>query len=438
MTSAGEKGPLLTMAARIGQALCRSAYWYEDRCNWIGRSAREVAAPGAPIVPTVTALEPSLYGGTAGIGLFLAALHRRTGTPDVAGTARGAIRQALDRADSLPPELATSFHSGWIGIACAAAQIGRLLDEPTLVTDALMLARKAMTAPRGTMLDVIGGNAGAISPLLWLAGLPGGEPLEEFATDLAEGLVSSAIRRGDSWSWDPEVASGPGMGRTPLCGLAHGASGMGLALIEIGVRRGRQDWIDGGLAAFAYEDGHYDTGQCNWPDLREYPGRIERSATASKSFMIAWCHGAAGIGLARLRAFALLPDRRAALLPRIRDAIHATHDHLAALPKRADASPCHGRAGLIELLVDAACTLHEPHWLAVARQSWASVVRPRAVTDWPCGVASGLNNPSLMLGYAGIGYGLLRADEPTLTTSMLLIDPAKAFGSEGKECSSGA
>jgi len=264
-----------------------------------------------------------------------------------------------------------------------------------------------------------------LAPLLWLAGCATSAIPNEPAAGLAEALAGAAIRTGDGWCWDPELASGAGMGRVPLCGLAHGASGMGLALIEIGVRQGRRDWIDGGLAAFAYEDGLYDADRHNWPDLREYPEeRVER-ANSSRSFMIAWCHGAAGIGLARLRAYKLLPGYREALLPRIRDAIHATRDHLTAFPRAADASPCHGRAGLTELLVAASCTLDEPDWLAAARQSWIPLGGRRAIASWPCGVASGRNNPSLMLGYAGIGYGLLRAEKPELTPSILIVDPAQ-------------
>ena len=418
------EGQLLDMAARIGRALCRAAYWHEDRCNWVGRNVREIVAPGAPIVPLVTALGPELYGGTAGIALFLATLSGQIDAPNLDRTARGAIRQALQSAPLVPSKLAASFHSGWIGIAYAAASIGQLLDEPELVTEALALAQKTMVTDRGAALDVIGGNAGSIAPLLWLAGLPGGAALQGFATDLAEELARAAIRNSDGWSWDPELASGAGMGHVPLCGLAHGASGMGLALMEIGVRLDRRDWIDGGLSAFAYEDGLFDAGRRNWPDLREYPELREERPAPSRSFMIAWCHGAAGIGLARLRAYTLLPQHREALLPRIRDAIHATRDHLATFPGRADASPCHGRAGLTELLVAAGCTLDEPHWLDIARESWASLARRRAIADWPCGVASGRNTPALMLGYAGIGYGLLRAAAPELTRSILLVDPA--------------
>src|SRR6266536_2777075 len=90
--------------------------------------------------------------------------------------------------------------------------------------------------------------------------------------ELASELATKATRGEGVWCWATELASGKGIGPTPLCGYAHGASGMGLALIEAGVEYQRPDWIDGGLAAFNYEDQLYDAERDNWPDLRELGG----------------------------------------------------------------------------------------------------------------------------------------------------------------------
>src|SRR5215475_3372038 len=89
------QSPLVTAAAALGTSLCASAYWHDGRCNWVGRSAREAPDPSLPLTPTVTALGPELYGGTAGIALFLAHLFERTGGDDVLQTSLGAIRRAL-------------------------------------------------------------------------------------------------------------------------------------------------------------------------------------------------------------------------------------------------------------------------------------------------------------------------------------------------------
>jgi lantibiotic biosynthesis protein len=416
------KADLVEAAADIGRKLCATAYWYKERCNWVGRSPRELSEPGAPITPTVTALGPELYTGTSGIGLFLAHLSARIDLVDARATACAAIRQALDRSDEVAVDVRRGFYSGLVGIAYAAARAGMLTDEPQLVERGLRLAHRSVIPRNDNLLDVIGGNAGALAPLLWLAQLPGGERLADATIAFAEELAAAATRHEAKWCWNNNRACGPGIGSAPLCGLAHGAAGMGLALIEAGVAWGRDDWVEGGLAAFRYEDQLYDTRHENWPDLRERNNRPgDPSLLEGPSFMVAWCHGAAGIGLTRLRAIQLVPERRAELVVGAKRAVHATIQHLRTLPTYSDTSPCHGRAGLAETLLFATEVLDDPEYANQARRMWRLLLRTCEEAPWTCGVPSGRYNPSFMLGYAGIGYGLLRTDDPNSTPSLLLV-----------------
>jgi lantibiotic modifying enzyme len=378
-----------------------------------------------PITPTVTALGPELYTGTAGIALFLAQLYAQMHLDEVRATVRGAIQHALWRSDYVPAAMRRSFYSGLVGIAYAAVRVGILLDDSHLVDEGLRLAHRAvLSTHENNLLDLMGGNAGAIAPLLCLTKLKGGDPLLSSAIEFAEELARTATKRDGTWCWGNDRACGGGIGSTPLCGLAHGASGMGLGLIEIGVRCQREDLIEGGLAAFRYEDQLYDINRGNWPDLREFGSRDDDTRVSKRSsFMVAWCHGAAGIGLARLRAVKLLPDRRRELMMGVERAIRATAAHLRVLPIYVDASPCHGRGGLAETLLYAADVLKNTQYADQVLQMWRRLVRTRAGdAQWPCGVASGRNNPSLMLGYAGVGYALLRASDPYLVPSILVID----------------
>jgi lantibiotic modifying enzyme len=379
--------------------------------------------PGQPIIPTVTALGPELYGGTAGIALFLAQLHARTNGDRISRTAQGAVRHALRQCEKLPSTAAGGFYSGLVGIAYAAVRVGILLKEDEQVDAGFRLAARGInTSDESAPLDVIGGNAGAIAPLLWLAELRADDSLHNRAIQLATELAGAATKRDGTWCWDPGRASGKGVGPKPLCGLAHGASGMGLALLEMGIRNRRQEWIDGGLAAFAYEDQLFDEDRQNWPDLREFGSRPVGADAPKSSFMVAWCHGAPGIGLARLRASQLLPQRRAGLLTGAERAIRATVAYLQTLPVEFDASPCHGRGGLAELLLYATTVLDDRRYADQAAEMWKRAAHPvAAATEWPCGVASGRGNPSLMVGLAGIGYGLLRAQDPLATPSILLV-----------------
>ena len=427
---------LLDAAASIGQTLCNTAYWHDGRCNWVGRSSREAGGTAAQlqITPTVAALGPEFYGGSAGVGLFLAQLHQLRPHRFVVDTARGAARHALRKSADLPTQVARSFHSGPIGIAFAAATIAQLTGDTQLVDEALELARRAAASLEGEgLLDVIGGSAGVIAPLLALSRLHGIDSLRQPALALADELRGAATQNDGAWCWDNDRACGKGVGPTPLCGFAHGASGMGLSLIEAGSVCGRSDWIDGGLAAFAYEDRLYDTAHRNWPDLRDLSNGASTTAASDSatplrpqsrapSFMVAWCHGAAGIGLARLRALQLLPARASEVVGGVDRAVACARTQLDALPAGSDATLCHGRGGLAETLLLESTIRGDARQRRATVQMWTRLLKARGDDpEWPSGVPSGGSNPSLMLGLAGVGYSLLRAAAPERVPSVLMI-----------------
>jgi lantibiotic modifying enzyme len=301
----------LAVAADVGRELCRAAHWDREGhlCNWVGRSVRELATVGGPLVPTAAALGPDLYGGSAGVALFLAQLAAVTGDAECRRTACGAIARSIRRvkreAAAGAPSL--SFHAGPLGVAHAAHRVAGLLAEPGLgdEVDALLkIVVRAAGEPH--VLDLLGGSAGAIPALLSLAREERWRGLAPLAVDLGDELCRIARRQGGVWTWDVERACGPGVGTAMLAGLGHGASGLGLALLELYAETGRGEFLEGGRAAFAYEDTLFDPREGNWPDLRSFGS----AAAPGARYMVAWCHGAPGIGLARLRARSLDAERR--------------------------------------------------------------------------------------------------------------------------------
>ena len=286
------------------------AYWHGRRCNWMGRSADEVSVPGGLVTPTSAALGPELYAGTAGVGLFLARLCTATGDERYRATARGAMLQALGRLGAEPaaPPL-LSFYTGRLGIAWAALEIGSLIGSTTLVRNGRKVLNEALRADLGESqpLDFIGGAAGAILALLDPE--MSGAPAQRLRAAVAQGetICAAAEAIGPTWAWTSGRASGADLGSQPLTGLGHGAAGIGLALLALFAATGREDFRDGARRAFAYEDGLFDERRGNWPDLRRHEGGDD------PRFTVAWCHGAPGIALARLRALELDPGGRRAL-----------------------------------------------------------------------------------------------------------------------------
>ncbi len=392
----------LAAAESIGRRIVDDAVWEDGRCSWMG--AVENAAE--PWRPKYRALEASVYDGTAGVGLFLAQLADATGDAGVRRTAVGALRHAVGRVSALPPSARDGFHAGTLGIAWAAARSASLLDEDELHASARAIARGAWR-PAGAdrCPDVVQGAAGATIALLALAELLDEPPLLEDAVATGEELIAGAIVTRHGWSW----ALPDRRHRQPLCGLSHGAAGIGLALLELFAATGDERFRAGAAGAFAYERSWLDADSGTWPDLRIGGQRRGARSRMASPAVGTWCHGEAGIALTRLRAIDVLgpePYRREAEL-----ALDTTRrDLAAALPYEiGDLTLCHGAAGAADVLLsgaalgdpwrDAASPAHELGCIALERYA--------AGDRWPCGAATG-TTPGLFRGLSGIGWWLLR------------------------------
>ena len=78
-------GRFLDAAASIGRSIVADAVWHDGRCSWMGA----VTGPSGSTAAEYHALGPSLYGGTAGVGLFHAQLANATGDGSFQRTAVG-------------------------------------------------------------------------------------------------------------------------------------------------------------------------------------------------------------------------------------------------------------------------------------------------------------------------------------------------------------
>jgi hypothetical protein len=384
----------LSAALRIGQAICEQALWNSGgtRCTWIARSS--LGAQDPVFVPRLTTLGADLYAGTSGVAVFLAELFIRTGKADLARTARGAMAYAVDAAPVDDPGL----YSGLLGVALAARRVGRLLGTADNAAD---LARAALTGPQPTCDDLISGRAGMILALLALAPVLGEDVWRRPALRLGTELVAAVA----GYPTDGP----PTAGLSPLTGLSHGAAGVAVALLDLAAETGRADFTDAALAAFAYERRLFHPAAGNWPDLRADPA----ATSDGPRFVVAWCHGAPGIALSRLRAGHPLDRQAAAALATTRDDLE-----LRQTVDAWDATPCHGIAGLIEALWIGGHTLDRPDYRAAAREA-ARWLAERPVTALRSGTPCGGPNPSLLLGTAGVGYQLLRMIDPHGVPSML-------------------
>jgi hypothetical protein len=409
------------IAHAIGVRLVDSAITHGERTTWFGYFAERPEAAITVRQSMYNGLGPDLYAGTAGVAWFLAKLYDRTGVEAFRTAASGAIQHAMSRLDSIQATNRLALYTGWTGVALAAAYVGRLLDAGDVVNQARGLISQLLAEPgKPQGFDLITGSAGTIIGLLSFWDLEHDDEILARAYTLGLDLAENGDRTGLTQSWSP----GPGARHPNLTGLSHGAAGGGWSLLELFAAV--KDTRLREAAERAFERTWFDPENENWADLRHHPRRNGK-ARPPFNCLTFWCHGAPGIGLSRLRAYQLL---RTAIYEQEALAAARTTTHTISGWLRdpsSDLSLCHGLAGAGLILLEAAHVLSgEPirAGLAAVRAAagTAADIYGSGEHSWPCGAGPG-ENPSLMLGLAGIGEFFLALDEHSTDRASFGVTP---------------
>jgi lantibiotic modifying enzyme len=424
-------GRLLDAALDAADTLAGSALVDGDEVRWVAEvvtGLRDgVAILGHGDVGT------TLYDGSAGIALALAAAARSAqgGRPDaaprLAAIAAPAARTALAGIGTRTAP--RGLFDGGTGVALAALRVGLLLSDADLVDRAAAAARDAA----GDLVadvrrpgadpepDLIGGVAGDVLGLLQVGRIVGDPGFLVAAREAAGFLAEAAVPQtwGGAWRTGAARADGP-----PLLGFSHGAAGIALALEEVAQQVDDARLRQAAREGIEYERGWYDPDAVNWPDLRQ-EGVDDNAAGALR----AWCHGALGIGIARMRTAVLTGEPLAlaeasGALQAARDEVVAAGSALHAGQAR-DVTPCHGLAGAVEVFLVAARAFDEPaHARAASRAATLLVAMREAAGTWPCGLPGAGEVPGLMTGVAGVVLTLLRATNAGTLATPLLPGPS--------------
>jgi lantibiotic modifying enzyme len=277
----------LETARSIGDRLVATAVWDHDRCNWTGDEIEPVAGAWQVVH---RAVDGGLYSGSAGIGRFLACLWAVTGGTYYRSTAVAALRRALDTAEQSPSH---ALWNGGAGIACATLEVGGMLREPALATDGVSLARRIATCDvpqaltqKAAGLDLISGLAGTLAGLVYVARRVDDANISEACEALVNRLLTAARKQAGGWSWPMHESDAPG---AELCGLAHGASGVALALMEAHALAPNPALRAAAWRGIDYENCWFDPGQSNWPDLRTQAGARQTPGGQPPRACRRWC-----------------------------------------------------------------------------------------------------------------------------------------------------
>jgi type 2 lantibiotic biosynthesis protein LanM len=346
-------------------------------------------------------LRMALYDGVAGVALFFAALEHVSGDGGrIASAALLPLRRFIASADTnrmIEEGYTLGAATGIGSFVYVLSRCARFLQDSALLGDARAAAER-ITPGRiaaDDAYDVTAGAAGAILGLLALHEATGDSVVLGRAELCGDHLLEKREPTGSGRAWRS-------INGRFMTGLSHGAAGIALALLRLSAASGAGRFREAAEEAMAYEDSVFDETEGNWPDFRHAP---EQPLT----FMNTWCHGAPGIGLARLSTLS------------IQDSTATRRDIEAALGTVSSGGIgekdglCCGNLGRADLFVAASAlqTYAEFERRAV-RLGSIVVARSRRSGSYRLSgrLAQDFFDPSFFQGLSGIGYQLLRLAHP--------------------------
>lgn len=352
-----------------------------------------------------------LFGGLPGLALFFACLAQETGKRHFEQLAEGAwktVRWRLARPDVTMTT--PGAFNGWGGLLYVAFQLSRLLGDDDYLDEILArIPGPERLFDEDRSFDIIDGAAGFLAVAL---GLPetGRTALEAHALYAGEYLLRHAVEtEGGGIGWPLPVA-----GSRPLGGFSHGAAGIAWSLFRLARAGGECRFLDAARRALLYDRSLFSPDAGNWRDLRAGP-RPGETEEKSDHFVVAWCHGAPGIGLSRL------------LIREIEDDPALTAEIAQARKKTLQRGfgrshcLCHGDLGNLDILSAIAHAEGDEELAADCGRIAAASLEASERHGWRTGFAPGTEPLGLMTGLAGIGFGLLRHAAPERVPSVLAL-----------------
>src|SRR5260221_3872448 len=220
-----------------------------------------------------------------------------------------------------------------------------------LITPPILAADKSF--------DVINGAAGAVLGLLTLYEVTAQASTVQQAIAAGDHLLES--RALDTTGYRVWAT----IDNKAMTGFSHGAAGIAYAWLRLYAASGEVRFREAAEEAINYEQRLFIPEANNWPDLR----LRANDDSSGPAFGISWCHGAPGIGLARLGGLPMLDT------PDIRHDIDAALQTTTQLSLDALDHMCCGIMGRAETLLVAARSLSRPELAQSARRKAAWVMR---------------------------------------------------------------
>ncbi len=396
----------ISQAIKIGERLNSLALYSKKGAAWIGLTFGNYGQYA------LSPLTLDLYSGLPGIALFLAYLAHITQKEKYYELAKLTLHTIHDQLENITPNLKSiGAFNGWGGIIYLLTHLAAIWKDNSLLDEAISYTSKIITnIENDNNYDIMAGSAGCILSLISLYRIKPVVKLLNVAINCGEYLVERADIHNESAGWPSPLAK-----NKCLTGFSHGSSGIALALLSLNNLCSSKKFHKIALKALKFERNNFSQQEENWYDLRELTGIAKQNK--NHHFMTAWCNGAPGIGLARLKLRMIIDDNL--FTEEINHALKTTIKHGFGM----NHCLCHGDLGNLEFLMEAERNFKDHNLCNIVSSYKSKVVTAIKKYGCVCGVPFGVETPALMVGLAGIGYGLLRLANYKRVPSVLTLDP---------------
>lgn len=369
----------------------------------------------------------NLYNGVSGICIFMAELYRQTGDQRYLDASQKGMDWAISESTSNVEITSFAYFTGQLSIAITLARLYELTSDSRYIDRSVRIALEAESFASSPISDVLNGSSGTLLGLLRIHSLSRDSRLLKVIERYVDGLLSKMKSGKLGVHWDRNE-----LHMRSLCGFSHGASGLAYVFMELAHYFANPSFYEVARQAFLYEKQYFNTEYGNWRDLRgplksgfehevdEAYERGDRDFFFPNQYMCAWCHGAPGIGLAKLRAIETQLDDtslRADLSICLQTtwlSFNGETSHLGS------GCLCHGTAGNAELFLAAYQNSKDAKYLHNLRQIVQGLFeQKRKCGRYISGLKEGAGDNGLFLGVAGVGYFFLRVVDPENTPSVL-------------------
>jgi lantibiotic modifying enzyme len=402
----------LEASFRIGAQLCRDAIWHNGLCNWTSFQPN----PNPSQQRNVYGSHPfDFYRGTAGIAFYLFQLYGFTEDKLVLKTAEAALKNACERYRQLADAGKVSIYLGLGGLALSCEVAARITNSDFWHSKTNEQKMRILEIPANEWgHDMINGPLGLIP---YFAGLGNDSQLQDFMDAVGKRILTSAKKQRTGISWNSNEPE-----QQPLTGYGHGTSGFIHALCELYAYTKDEVYLGAALDAQVYENSCMTPEKDNWLDFRGTPGNTSSQAVQA---MNAWCHGAPGIVLSRIRLNEIAPNHES--VSDIQTALQTiiTQAKLNLSKRQENFSLCHGICGNLEPLLHYDQSFPGENRREFAEKTGTYMYEQfiRHNLPLPSGLFQGEHNHSLMLGDSGSGLFLLQLYDYRNCYSALYITP---------------